>query len=52
MNKLTPEQRAFLRTASVATLPFYDMVSMFIATFDVSPSEAGVLLAQWITESC
>jgi hypothetical protein len=52
MNKLTPAQRDFLRMADVATLPFYDMVCCFMATFGLDAKEAGRLMAQWIAESC
>jgi hypothetical protein len=48
---LTPEQRQFLRSSEHAMLPFYDMVCRFVNQFNLTPQDAGSLLAQWVRES-
>jgi len=48
---LTDQQRDYLRDSNTATLPFYDMVRGFIRQFNLTPEQAGMLLAQWVRES-
>lgn len=47
---LTPEMRAFLRSASNAALPTWDMISKFMTTFNLEPEAAGRLIGLWIEE--
>lgn len=52
MNTLTDQHRAYLRQHAKPSVLFYDLTLGFMAHFQLTPKEAGRLLAKWILETC